>query len=72
MEAKIYIDGNYWATILIPGDNPITTLADGIANNANMHHTLDNPTRYTTDDIDCAIMLRLRHTTLFTKEPDTQ
>jgi len=71
MEAKLYIDGNYWATILIPGDNPITTLAQGIANQANMERTLNNPKRYTTDDVDCSIMLRLKRTTLFNRKSDT-
>ncbi len=65
MEAKLYIDGNYTATILIPGESYLTTVAQGIANQASVEHTNGRYTRYTTDDVDCAVMLTLRLPTKF-------
>jgi len=60
MQANIYLEDAFWATIDIPGDSPLTTLALGLANQANELQPTFTPNRLTTDDIICRISLNLK------------
>lgn len=60
MRANIYLEGAFWATILIPGDSPLATLALGLANQAAPYSYSTLHPKPTIDDVTCTISLSLK------------
>jgi len=60
MKANIYLEGAFWATIEIPGDSPLATLAQALANQANELQPTFTTNHLTAEDVNCAITLNLK------------
>lgn len=60
MRANIYLEGAFWATILIPGDSPLATLALGLANQAPPDTLTALRRTPTIDRVICMISLTLK------------
>lgn len=58
MEANVYIEGEFWATILIPGDSPLAFLAKAITDQVNAVHSPAGLEPANLNCITCTISLR--------------
>lgn len=58
MEANVYIEGEFWATILIPGDSPLAFLAKAITDQVNAVRSPAGLEPANLDCITCTISLR--------------
>jgi len=68
MKADLYVQGNFWATIVIPGDSLLALLAKGMITEANrkteqLANDLGN-----LDQVQCSINLRFRDPVHYTPD----
>lgn len=69
MKADLYVQGNFWATIIIPSDSLLALFAKGMITEANRKAAQLATDLSNLDDVKCSIHLRFRHPV--TDTPDT-
>jgi len=61
MKADLYVQGNFWATIVVPGDSLLALLAKGMITEATCKAQQLANELNDLDQIQCSINLRFRH-----------
>jgi len=69
MKADLYVQGNFWATIIVPGDSLLALLAKGMITEATRKAQQLAKELNDLDQVQCSINLRFRHPTDFTPDP---
>jgi len=69
MKANLYVQGNFWATILVPGDSLLALLAKGMITEANRKAQQLAKELNDLDQVQCSINLRVRHPVDYTPDP---
>jgi len=70
MKADLYLQGNFWATIVIPGDGLLALLARGMITEANRKASQLVNELNDLDQVQCTINMRISHPVNFT--PDSE
>jgi len=60
MKADLYVQGSFWATIVIPGDSLLALLAKGLITQANRKPQQLTDDLANLDQVQCSINLRFR------------
>ncbi|MBA7633504.1 hypothetical protein ES703_41072 [subsurface metagenome] len=58
MKADLYVQGNFWATIIIPGDSLLALLAKGMIAEANLKAQQLARELNDLDQVQCSVSLR--------------
>ena len=61
MKADLYVQGNFWATLIIPGDSLLAVLAKGMIDEANRKAQQLAKELNDLNQVQCSINLRFRH-----------
>jgi len=70
MQAHLYVQGNFWASIVIPGDSLLALLAKGMIDQANAKAQQLAKDLNDLDQVQCSISLRLRNTPTYIPETE--
>jgi len=60
MQADLYLEGAFWASVIIPPHSPITLLAQALASHLNDPRELVGKQALSPDDIHCTISLSVK------------
>ncbi len=71
MKADLYVQGNYWATIDVPGDGLLALLAKGMITEANEKAAQLARELTDLDHIQCSVSLCIRHGPTYAVPDDT-
>ncbi len=71
MKADLYVQGQYWASIDIPGDSLIALLAKGMITKANEKAAQLARELTDLDHVECTVTLSIRHDPAYTVPDDT-
>lgn len=63
MKADLYVQGNFWATIIVPGDSLLALLTKGMITEATRKAAQLANDLNDLDQVQCSINLRFRHPT---------
>jgi len=69
MKADLFVQGNFWATIIIPGDSLLALLAKGMISEATRKAEQLAKELNDLDQVQCSINLRFRHPVDYTPDP---
>ena len=72
MKADLYVQGNYWATIDVPGDGLLALLAQGMITQAKQKAAQLQRDLNDLDGVVCSISLRLQAPTTYPPGADHQ
>ena len=70
MKADLYVQGDFWATVIVPGDSLLALLAKGMITEANRKAAQLATDLANLDQVQCSINLRFRHPVDYTPEPE--
>jgi len=70
MKADLYVQGDFWATIIVPSDSLLALLAKGMITEANRKATRLVEELKDLDSVECSINLRYRDPISYLPEPD--
>jgi len=70
MKADLYVQGNYWATIEIPGDSLLALLAKGMITEASDKLDALANELNDLDHVQCSVSLHIRETVAYNSHPE--
>jgi len=71
MKADLYVQGRFWATIIIPGDSLLALLAKGMITEANEKAAQLARELTDLDHVQCSVSLCIRHGPTYPVPDDT-
>ena len=72
MKADLYVQGAFWATIIVPGDSLLALLAKGMITEANRKAEQLAKELNDLDQVQCSINLRFRHPVNYVPGPQNE